>query len=66
MSRLVGLLFALLGVAMFGYVALATWVPDPRWEAQMIALGMPLSYLMALGGALLAGAGLWMLLRRRA
>ncbi len=65
MTRLVGLVFAVLGVALFGYVAMVTWIPEPEWEARMIALGMPLSYMMALGGALLAGAGLWMVFRRR-
>lgn len=44
---------------------MVTWIPEPEWEARMIALGMPLSYMMALGGALLAGAGLWMVFRRR-
>lgn len=65
MSRLVGVVFVVLGLALFGYSALATWSADPSWEARMIALGMPLSYLMALGGALIAGAGVWMLFRRR-
>lgn len=65
MGRALGMVIALLGLVVLGYVAMATWVPEPRWEARMIALGMPLSYMLALGGALMASVGFWMLFRRR-
>lgn len=65
MGRLAGLVAALLGVALLVYMALVNYADGPQWDRALVAIGMPLSYLLTLAGALLVGLGVWLLVRRR-
>ncbi|MCI3134628.1 hypothetical protein [Phenylobacterium aquaticum] len=65
MGRLAGLVAALLGVVLLVYMALVNYADGPQWDRALVAIGMPLSYLLTLAGALLFGLGVWLLFRRR-
>ena len=65
MGRFVGLLLTLGGAALLAYMAAVNYADGPQWDRALIAIGMPLSYLLTLAGALLVGLGLWMLFRRK-
>jgi hypothetical protein len=65
MGRLAGLVAALLGAALLVYMALVNYADGPQWDRALVAIGMPLSYLLTLAGALLVGLGVWLLFRRR-
>jgi LPXTG-motif cell wall-anchored protein len=48
------------------FMALVNYADGPQWDHALVTIGMPLSYLLTLAGALLFGLGVWLLFRRKA
>lgn len=58
--RVFALTVAAAGVLLFAYMMQVTYNTAPEWDHKLIALGMPLSFLLPLLGAMMATLGLVM------
>ncbi len=55
--RVCAVLVALAGAALFAFMMEATYRTSGGWDRMLLAIGMPLSFLLPLIGALMVAAG---------
>lgn len=55
--RIVGFLFLAAGVALFAFMMQVTYDTAAEWDRMLIRIGMPLSFLLPMVGALIAALG---------
>lgn len=55
--RVCAVLLALAGAALFAFMMEATYRSSGGWDRMLLAIGMPLSFLLPLLGALMVAAG---------
>lgn len=55
--RIVGLLLLAAGVALFAFMMQVTYDTAAEWDRMLIQIGMPLSFLLPMVGALIAALG---------
>jgi len=63
LARFLGLAMFLGAAAALVYLTLISFVDSREWMNILLAVGMPLMYVLFLGAFAVAGLGLWMFLR---